>query len=91
MSHQAIYRRFRPKTFDDVLGQEHVTRTLKNQIMTNNFPSLFVILSCFYISLLPSKALIRVTVSVYSMSPPMGIPCAIRVTFIPKGFISLDI
>lgn len=36
MTHQAIYRRFRPKTFDDVLGQEHVTRTLKNQIMTNN-------------------------------------------------------
>ena len=36
MSHQAIYRKFRPKIFDDVLGQEHVTRTLKNQIMTNN-------------------------------------------------------
>ncbi|WMJ78256.1 MULTISPECIES: DNA polymerase III subunit gamma/tau [unclassified Sedimentibacter] len=36
MSHQAIYRKFRPKTFDDVLGQEHVTRTLKNQIMTDN-------------------------------------------------------
>lgn len=36
MSHQAIYRKFRPKTFDDVLGQEHVTRTLKNQILTDN-------------------------------------------------------
>ncbi len=36
MSHQAIYRRFRPKIFDDVLGQEHVTTTLKNQIMSNN-------------------------------------------------------
>ncbi len=36
MSHQAIYRKFRPKIFDDVLGQEHVTRTLKNQIMSNN-------------------------------------------------------
>lgn len=36
MSHQAIYRKFRPKTFDDVLGQEHVTKTLKNQILTNN-------------------------------------------------------
>ncbi len=36
MSHQAIYRKFRPKTFDDVLGQEHVTRTLKNQILSNN-------------------------------------------------------
>lgn len=36
MSHQAIYRKFRPKIFDDVLGQEHVTRTLKNQIMSDN-------------------------------------------------------
>ena len=36
MSHQAIYRKFRPKIFDDVLGQEHVTRTLKNQIISNN-------------------------------------------------------
>ena len=36
MSHQALYRKFRPKTFDDVLGQEHVTRTLKNQIKTDN-------------------------------------------------------
>lgn len=36
MSHQAIYRKFRPKTFDDVLGQEHVTRTLKNQILSGN-------------------------------------------------------
>ncbi|WP_326910950.1 DNA polymerase III subunit gamma/tau [Sedimentibacter sp. MB31-C6] len=36
MSHQAIYRKFRPRIFDDVLGQEHVTKTLKNQIMTDN-------------------------------------------------------
>lgn len=36
MSHQAIYRRFRPKIFDDVLGQEHVTKTLKNQILSDN-------------------------------------------------------
>ncbi len=36
MSHQAIYRKFRPKIFDDVLGQEHVTRTLKNQILSDN-------------------------------------------------------
>ena len=36
MSHQAIYRKFRPKVFDDVLGQDHVTRTLKNQIMAHN-------------------------------------------------------
>jgi len=36
VSHQAIYRRFRPKIFDDVLGQEHVTKTIKNQILSDN-------------------------------------------------------
>ncbi len=33
MAYQALYRRFRPKTFDDVVGQEHITKTLKNQII----------------------------------------------------------
>lgn len=28
----ALYRRFRPYTFDKVIGQEHIVRTLKNQI-----------------------------------------------------------
>lgn len=36
MSHQALYRKFRSKTFDEILGQEHVTKTLKNQILSNN-------------------------------------------------------
>lgn len=36
MSYQALYRKFRSKTFDEIIGQEHVTNTLKNQILTNN-------------------------------------------------------
>lgn len=32
--YQALYRKWRPRTFDDVVGQEHVTDTLKNQIMS---------------------------------------------------------
>ena len=31
---QALYRKWRPQSFDDVVGQEHVTLTLKNQIAT---------------------------------------------------------
>lgn len=31
--YQALYRKWRPRTFDDVVGQEHVTDTLKNQII----------------------------------------------------------
>lgn len=32
--YQALYRKWRPKTFDDVVGQQHVTETLKNEILT---------------------------------------------------------
>ena len=28
----ALYREFRPKTFDEVIGQRHITKTLQNQI-----------------------------------------------------------
>ena len=30
--YQALYRKWRPKTFDDVIGQTHVTETLKNEV-----------------------------------------------------------
>ncbi|MEO5712601.1 MAG: DNA polymerase III subunit gamma/tau [Luteolibacter sp.] len=32
MSYQVFARKYRPKTFDDVLGQDHVVRTLRNAI-----------------------------------------------------------
>lgn len=32
--YQALYRKWRPQTFDDVVGQEQVTDTLKNQIIS---------------------------------------------------------
>ena len=33
-AYQALYRKYRPQTFDDVSGQAAVTQTLKTQIMT---------------------------------------------------------
>ena len=32
MAHQAIYRKWRPMVFEDIVGQQHITKTLKNQI-----------------------------------------------------------
>ncbi len=32
MAYLALYRRYRPKTFDKLIGQEHVVKTLVNQI-----------------------------------------------------------
>ena len=34
MSYTALYRKYRPQTFDEIVGQDHITRTLKNQIMS---------------------------------------------------------
>ena len=34
--HKALYRAYRPQNFEDVVGQNHITRTLKNQIENNN-------------------------------------------------------
>jgi DNA polymerase III subunit gamma/tau len=35
MAYQALYRTYRPKNFDEVAGQEHITKTFKNALMTN--------------------------------------------------------
>ena len=35
MSYTALYRKFRPETFADVKGQDHIVTTLKNQIRAN--------------------------------------------------------
>lgn len=34
--YRALYRQYRSKTFDEVLGQKHITTTLKNQIKKEN-------------------------------------------------------
>ena len=33
MGYTALYRKFRPIKFEEIVGQEHITRTLKNQII----------------------------------------------------------
>ena len=35
MSYTALYRKFRPSTFDEVKGQDHIVQTLTNQINAN--------------------------------------------------------
>ena len=35
MSYTALYRKYRPTKFSEIVGQEHITRTLKNQIISN--------------------------------------------------------
>lgn len=42
MSYTALYRKFRPDTFEDVKGQEHIVTTLKNQIKADRLGHAFL-------------------------------------------------
>lgn len=35
--YQALYRKWRPRDFDDVVGQDHITVTLKNEVASGKF------------------------------------------------------
>ncbi|UWW00685.1 hypothetical protein NW064_05810 [Mycoplasmopsis felis] len=42
MSYQTLYRKYRPKTFDDVVGQKHIVQTLKNVLINQKISHLFI-------------------------------------------------
>lgn len=43
LAYTALYREWRPKTFDEVVGQAHVTTTLKNQIKNNRIAHAYLL------------------------------------------------
>ncbi len=43
MAYTALYREWRPKTFENVVGQEHVTITLKNQIKNDRIAHAYLL------------------------------------------------
>ena len=42
MAYVALYRRYRPLTFEDMVGQEHVTKILKNQLKTGKVSHAYI-------------------------------------------------
>ena len=42
-TYQALYRKYRPQTFDDMVGQQAVTQTLKNQIVTGKLSHAYLL------------------------------------------------
>ena len=42
MSYTALYRKFRPTTFEDVKGQDHIVTTLRNQIKAERIGHAFL-------------------------------------------------
>ncbi|MFA3782763.1 DNA polymerase III subunit gamma/tau [Melioribacteraceae bacterium 4301-Me] len=42
MNYVVTARKYRPQTFDEVVGQEHITKTLKNAIITNRIAHAYI-------------------------------------------------
>ena len=40
--YQALYRKWRPQTFDQVVGQQHITETLKNQVKSGRLSHAYI-------------------------------------------------
>ena len=40
--YQALYRKWRPQTFDDVIGQKHITETLKSQVRSGRLSHAYI-------------------------------------------------
>ena len=40
--YQALYRKWRPQTFDEVIGQRHITETLKKQVITGRLSHAYI-------------------------------------------------
>ena len=73
MEYTALYRRFRPITFSEIVGQEHITTTLRNQVIADRVGHAYLFTGCRGCGKTTSaKVLSR---AVNCLNPQNGEPC----------------
>lgn len=73
MEYTALYRRFRPRTFSEILGQDHITQTLRNQVIAGRVGHAYLFTGCRGCGKTSAaKVLARV---VNCLNPKDGEPC----------------
>ncbi|MDR1703192.1 MAG: DNA polymerase III subunit gamma/tau [Clostridiales bacterium] len=73
MAYSALYRRLRPRSFADVVGQGHIVRTLKNQITTGRISHAY--LFCGTRGTGKTTTALIFAKAVNCLSPKDGDPC----------------
>ena len=73
MEYTALYRRFRPMTFSEVVGQEHVITTLKNQVMADRVGHAYLFTGCRGCGKTSSAKILSRAVN--CLNPKNGEPC----------------
>ncbi len=73
--HQALYRKWRPKTFDEVCGQDHITSILKYEVANNKFSHAY--LFCGSRGTGKTSCAKILAKAVNCLSPANGDPCGV--------------
>ncbi|MEG2073778.1 MAG: AAA family ATPase, partial [Angelakisella sp.] len=71
--YQALYRKWRPKTFDEVVGQEQITTTLRNEIATGRLAHAYLLMGSRGTGKTTCAKLIAKAVN--CLNPQNGSPC----------------
>ena len=73
MEYTALYRRFRPLTFKDVVGQDHIVTTLKNQVKADRVGHAYLFTGCRGCGKTSSAKILARAIN--CLNPQDGEPC----------------
>ena len=77
MSYQVIARKWRPQTFDEVTGQEHITRTLRNAIEHERLHHAYLFSGARGVGKTTTARLLAKALNCHSSNQPTINPCGI--------------
>src|ERR1044072_5151824 len=78
MSYQVIARKWRPQSFDDVTGQEPITRTLRNAIEHNRLHHAFLFSGARGVGKTTTARLLAKALNCHKADRPTPTPCAMN-------------
>src|SRR5688572_1310684 len=78
MSYQVIARKWRPQTFEDVTGQEPITRTLRNAIAHDRFHHAYLFSGARGVGKTTTARLFAKALNCHKSKSPTPTPCAIE-------------
>jgi len=77
MSYQVLARKWRPQTFEEVIGQKHVSQTLKNAIRQGKIAHAFLFSGERGVGKTSLARILAKALNCHSKPEPTEIPCNI--------------